>query len=335
MTNMNWLRELKKDGIEMLVHSGDFGDRMLSRDCSRKVGPLALLAAFFTLLFLSSAVVSFAQTANTGSLTGTVTDASGGVILGVRIRAISNATGEIREATTKMQGTFMVPLLPPGTYRVEAAKAGFATAIETGIVITVTETTRLDIPLVVEGVAQKVTVEAAPPLAQTESAALGRVTDETTISNLPLVTRNYTQVIGLSPGVSQDVTNAAELGRGNGGTIFGSSSSSPFEPAGFNVDGARFTDNNFQMNGVPINDVAAFGTLSGGIAIPNPDTIQEFKVQTGQYDAPYGRNGGANVDLITKGGTNQYHGTIFEYLRNKDLNANDFFFNRNGQKRPD
>lgn len=335
MTKMKRVFEVEKDGVRNLALPTEFGSQRANfYGCPRKAGMLALWAVFFSLLFLAGGV-AHAQTASTGSITGTVTDASGGVIPGVRIRVISEATGEIREATVQAQGTYMVPLLPPGTYRVEATKSGFAAANENGIAVVVTEVTKLDIRMTVQGVAQKVTVEAAAPLVQTESAALGRVTDERTINTLPLVTRNYTQIIGLSPGVSQDVTNAAELGRGNGGTVFGSSSSSPFEPSGFNVDGARFTDNNFQMNGVPINDVASFGTLSGGIAIPNPDTIQEFKVQTGQYDATYGRNGGANVDLVTKGGTNHFHGTAFEYLRNKVLNANDFFFNRNGQKRPD
>jgi hypothetical protein len=316
------------------------------RDCCRawrfnlRVAARARLALALPLLILVSTLFitagpAAAQTASTGSLAGTVTDASGAVVPGAHIKAIRAATGESREVDSQAQGNYIVPLLSPGSYRIEATKQGFSAAVAESVSIIVTETTKLDIQMVVGGVSQKVTVEAAAPIVQTESSALGHVTDEATITGLPLVTRNYTQIIGLSPGVSQDVTNAAELGRGNGGTIFGNSSSSPFEPAGFNVDGARFTDNNFQMNGVPINDVAGFGSLSGGVAIPNPDTIQEFKVQTGQYDATYGRNGGANVDLVTKGGTNQFHGTAFEYLRNKVLNANDFFSNENGQPRPD
>jgi outer membrane receptor protein involved in Fe transport len=324
---------MKEDSARLMPHDGleDWG--VSSSDQSRNL-PMLVVAAFFTVLFLASGLAR-AQSANTGALAGVVTDPSGGVSPGVRIKAINEATGETREVVTQPRGNYSVPLLSPGTYRVEASAPGFALAVQTGVRISVTETARLDIRMAVSSVAQSVTVEAHASLVETESSALGRVTDEQTITSLPLVTRNYTQIIGLSPGVSQDVTNAAELGRGNGGTIFGASSSSPFDPAGFNVDGARFTDNNFQMNGVPVNDVAGFGANSGGVAIPNPDTIQEFKVQTGQYDATYGRNGGANVDLITKGGTNQYHGTAFEYLRNKDLNANDFFFNRNGVPRPD
>lgn len=335
MTTMNWQLEIKQDHDPRASRGDGGGDSELnSSRLSRKIPMLAVVVAVFVALFVTTGV-GLAQTANTGSLAGTVTDASGGVVPGVHIKAINQATGETREVMTQAQGNYLVPLLPPGTYRVETSKTGFAATVEAAVRVTVTETTRLDIRLAVNSVSQKVTVEAQSPLVQTESSALGRVTDETAISNLPLVTRNYTQIIGLSAGVAQDVTNAAELGRGVGGTTFTPSSSNPYDPAGFNVDGARFTDNNFQMNGVPINDVASFGTTSGGVAIPNPDTIQEFKVQTGQYDATYGRNGGANVDLITKGGTNQYHGTVFEYLRNKDLNANNFFFNENGAPRPD
>lgn len=90
------------------------------------------------------------------------------------------------------------------------------------------------------------------------------------------------------------------------------------------------SDNNFQMNGVGVNDIQQSGYFSAGVAIPNPDTIQEFKVQTGQYDASYGRNAGANVDVVTKGGTNQYHGAAWEYFRNDALNANTFFLNSVG-----
>src|SRR5215467_2277790 len=99
-------------------------------------------------------------------------------------------------------------------------------------------------------------------------------------------------------------------------------------------NGGTQADNNVQMNGVGINDLQSSGYFSGGVAIPNPDTIQEFKVQTGQYDASYGRNAGANVDVITKGGSNDLHGAAWEFFRNEDLNANTFFRNATGQPRP-
>ena len=133
---------------------------------------------------------------------------------------------------------------------------------------------------------------------QTESSELGRVTDSEMIENLPLVTRNFTQIIGLNPGVSQEVNNAAREGRGGG--------SQDANPAGGSImsQGATSTDNNFEMNGLTINDMQGSWIYSLGNPVPNPDTIQEFKVQTALFDATTGRNAGANVNVITKAGTN-------------------------------
>src|SRR5213079_2826128 len=181
----------------------------------------------------------------------------------------------------------------------------------------------LDVQLEVGAVEEKVVVVSESQLLQTESPALGSVTDHDAVVNLPLVTRNYTQIVTLSPGIAAGVTNAAALGRGSSGESQG----------GFRVHGASGADNNFQMNGVEINDLQASGFLSGGVAVPNPDAIQEFKVQTGLYDASYGRNAGANVNVVTKGGTNEFHGTLFEYFRNEALNANDYFRKLSNQPR--
>src|SRR5205823_6503081 len=188
----------------------------------------------------------------------------------------------------------------------------------------VTETQALNITLQVGSVHEVVQVDTAAEQLQTESSTLGNVTPREMVENLPLVTRNYTQIIGLSPGVASDVTNAGGFGRGGG--------SNGEEP--FVANGGTSNDNNFQMNGVPINDLQSSGSFSGGVAVPNPDTIDEFKVQTGQYDASFGRNAGANVNVITKSGTNKYHGTLFEFFRNEALNANDYFRKLNDQPRP-
>ena len=113
--------------------------------------------------------------------------------------------------------------------------------------------------------------------------------DQKEVGSLPLVTRNYTQILGLSPGVSAETFNAAEIGRGG-------------VDDSMVTGGSSYSDNNFQMNGVEVNDAAGSGHFTGGVAIPNPDTIQEFKVQTSQYDASFGRNAGANVNVLTKAG---------------------------------
>ncbi len=276
-----------------------------------------------SLLCLFSSLPALGQTAGTGALTGTVTDQQGAVVSGVEITVTSETTGEKRNVVSQGTGDYAVPQLLPGSYRLEFSHAGFKTAIKTGLRVNVTETSRLDVQLEVGQVTQTINVTSEAALLQTESAALGRVADQVVVSNLPLVTRNYTQIITLSPGVAAGVTNATELGRGSGGESGGN----------FRTHGAFGRDNNFQMNGLPINDLQASGNFSGGVAIPNPDAIQQFKVQTGQYDSAFGRNAGANVDVITKAGGNQFHGNVFYFLRNDKLNANDFFRNRAGQPR--
>jgi hypothetical protein len=165
-------------------------------------------------------------------------------------------------------------------------------------------------------------------MVQTDDSSLGRVVNETAVSGLPLVTRNFTQIAGLSPGVVVGVFNAGELGLG------GTSLSQIAESNdGVYVHGARSYDNNWMLDGISVSDVQGSASGSGGIPIPNPDSIEEFKVQTGLYDAAFGRYAGANVSVITKAGSNVYHGSIFEFFRNEALNANDFFSNETSQPR--
>jgi hypothetical protein len=281
----------------------------------------ALLGSLLLLSLLSAA--AYGQNAGTGAIAGVVTDPTGAVIEGVAIKVTNNLTGEKRAAVSAGHGNYTVPLLPPSTYTVEASKAGFKNTSYRAITVSVTEILTLNIQLQVGSVQETVEVTGAGEQLQTETSALGRVTDSIVVESMPLVTRNYTQIIGLSSGVSADVTNAGELGRGNG-----SNGNDAMVAAG----GAN-NDNNFQMNGVEINDFQQSGNFSGGIAVPNPDAIQEFKVQTGQYDASYGRDAGANVNVVTKTGANQFHGSVFEFFRNDALNANDWFRNRNGVPR--
>ena len=267
-----------------------------------------------------------AQTASTGALTGRVTDPSGAVVPDAAVKVVNLATNEARELRTAPDGGFSVPLLPPGNYRLEVSKSGFTTALVNSVGVSVTETSDVPIHLELGTEARTVEVRSAAEVVQTDSSALGRVVSERTVQNLPLVARNYTQIIGLSPGVTGNITNAGDLGRGSGG-LGGTPG------VGFNTNGDYSYDNNFQLNGLQVNDVFEQGTTSGGVPIPSPDSIQEFKVQTGQYDAAFGRNAGANVNVITRGGGNEFHGDLFEFFRNTDLNGNNFFSNMNGQPR--
>ena len=303
---------------ETFISSIDMQENRASRSCA-----LFLCATLVALFLLAMPAISAAQTAGTGALSGTVTDQSGSSVGGAQVKVTSEASGEVRTVTTSPTGYFVVPLLLPGTYHVEVSQTGFRSVSVAHIKITVTETNALTLRLEVGQIAETVVVEAQVAQLQTETSSLGRVTSSEQVESLPLAMRNFTQIIALNPGVSAEVSNAGELGRGGGGN-----NQDPTVSAG-----NWASDNNFQMNGVGVNDIQQSGYFSAGVAIPNPDTIQEFKVQTGQYDASYGRNAGANVDVVTKGGTNQYHGAAWEYFRNDALNANTFFLNSVGAPR--
>ena len=269
-----------------------------------------------------------AQTGATGAITGAVADPTGAMVVGAQVKVTNVATGDTRTAQTNDHGLYVVSLLPPGQYKLEVTKQGFKVALSPSVTVIVAETTALNIRMETGAVTETVTVASSNEQLQTESSELGRVTDTAMLENLPLVTRNFTQIIGLNPGVAQAANNAGAVGRGSG--------SSDAEPGGGSLmsQGAASTDNHFEMNGITINDIQGSDIYSAGIPAPNPDTIQEFKVQTALYDATSGRNAGADVDVITKSGTNDYHATMFEYFRNEDLNGNDWFAKESGHPRP-
>ena len=270
------------------------------------------------------------QTASTGAMTGVALDPTGTVLTGVVVRLANQDTGAIQSVTSDKDGRFSFLMLPPGRYELQASKTGSDTLIASATIdVSVTEVVHLELRLRLATVFQNVRVYAEAATIQTDSSALGKVVNETAVSGLPLVTRNFAQIASLSPGVSTGVYNAGELGLG--GTALSQIAASN---DGIYVHGARSYDNNFQVDGISVSDVQGSASGSGGIPIPNPDSIQEFKVQTGLYDAGYGRYGGANVSVITKTGSNAFHGTVFEFLRNEVLNANDFFLNQTGQPRP-
>lgn len=273
----------------------------------------AVLACVLALVFCCSSAK--AQSATTGALTGTVTDPSGGVITGATVTTTNLGTGQVRTTTTNASGSYVISLLPPGNYSVSFSASGFTTAEVPSVTVNVTATAVLNRTLEVGSQSQQVTVEANAETIQTQNATVGGLVSGSTVTSLPLSTRNYTQVIDLSPGVVANVATATAVGNGT---------------QDINVNGSGSDQNTYMMDGAVITNYGSGGAAQSGsyagIGIPNPDSIQEFKVQTSQYDAAYGQNPGANVNVVTKSGTNEFHGDVWEFNRNNIFNANDFFY---------
>jgi hypothetical protein len=265
----------------------------------------------------------YAQAPGTGAIKGTVYDQSTSAIRGAVVTLESETTQVSRTESTDSAGSFTFFLLAPGPYSVTVKAPGFAAKTAKSVSVVVTETSVVDFRLNVATVGTNVYVEPGTELAQTESSALGRAVDDRTIEALPLATRNYTQILSLSPGVVVELPNATALGRGTQNVA---------------ANGNKTTGNNIQFNGVDANNLSQNSAANDGeevgVAAPAPDTIQEFKVQTGNYDATYGRGTGANIDVVSKTGTEFLHGTAWEFLRNDVFNANTFFSKLTNQPRP-
>jgi hypothetical protein len=276
--------------------------------------------ALLTLLLSIGAPFLMAQSAGTSALAGTITDPSGAAIPNVTVTLTNNDNGQSRTTTTGADGTYRFTLLVPGNYRVRFAANGFKTSEVASEQLNVTETQALDRTLEVGAQSEQVTVEAAAEALQTESSTLGTTVSSQQVTGLPLSNRNYTQLLTMAAGANSSVNNATTIGKGTQDIA---------------VNGADPSQNNYQMDGVSIVNTANTGSAKDcgiytGIGIPNPDAIQEFKIQTSTYDASYGAHPGANVNVVTRSGSNQFHGSVWEFFRNTDLNANSFFDNLDG-----
>ena len=278
---------------------------------------------FVFLLPVITAQLVFGQTSTTGAIRGTLTDSTGAVISGATVTVTSKATSQVRTVKSDSSGQYTIGLLPPEVYTISITAAGFKTAQPAPVTVVVTETARTDAKMVLGSNSETVEVTSQAAALQVENATLGTVVDGSVIQNLPLTNRNYTQVLTMSAGITGDLNNAATLGKGSPDVY---------------VNGASSISNNFRMDGADINNFGSGRSgdfvQQAGIPIPSPDALQEFKIQTTNYDAGFGRDAGANVDVVTKTGTNEIHGALWEFFRNDILNANDTFLKIAGQKRP-
>jgi hypothetical protein len=274
----------------------------------------AIATSVIALLLLTSS--SFAQTQTTGRIAGTVKDQNGAVIVGADVRVVDDTTQEERKVKTDDEGNYSASLLSPGEYQVIFSASGFAT-ISLRARIFITEATALNVTLPVAAILVEPDIDfVAEPLIQTNGPQIGLALDARVLSHLPLLTRNFTQLLALAPGTSAYLVDGTVVGRNS---------------QNISVNGARVTQNNFQINGIDANAGIGRGV---GLANPAPESIQEFRVQTSLYDASFGRAGGGDVQIITKSGGNDFHGVAYDYFGNQRLNANNPFLKAVGAERP-
>ncbi|HEY0703204.1 MAG TPA: carboxypeptidase regulatory-like domain-containing protein [Candidatus Acidoferrales bacterium] len=286
----------------------------------RIAGILALVLALTTAVSLFAGV--------TASISGTVTDPSGATVPGASVTATNVDTGVVTTLSTNGAGFYSFQALPLGTYTIGVSQSGFKAYLQSGLVLTVDAALVIDVKLEVGTAAEKVEVLSTALHVDTESTQMGEVITGKEMTDVPLVSRSYTDLLALQPGVVSQPS-------GLSGAFAG-----PFISAGFalpqvsgslsagalSVNGMREADNGFILNGISVQETG----YSGAGAIPNLDSIAEFRILTNNYDAEYGNYSGGIINVVTKSGSNQFHGNVFEFLRNTDFDAKNYF-DQNGR----
>jgi Carboxypeptidase regulatory-like domain/TonB dependent receptor-like, beta-barrel len=289
----------------------------------RRIPALALL------LLVSLTPVLRAQSTN-ASLTGRVTDPSKAVIADAKIAAVSNSTNIRYEATTSGSGEYHLANLSPGLYRIEIEKSGFKKMIKPDVILHIQDALEINFEMTIGAISDAITVEAGAPLMNAESGTVSTVIDRAFVENLPLNGRSFQTLITLTPGVVLTVTAFNDQGQ-------------------FSVNGQRADANYFTVDGVSANfgvtgllqmvqtasgALPALSAAGGTNSLVSVDAMQEFRIQTSSFAPEFGRTPGGQVSIVTRSGTNSFHGTLFEYFRNDVLDARDWFVNFNGLAKP-
>ena len=279
----------------------------------------AVLTAFMCILVLPR---STKGQVNTGTVYGTITDSSGGLVPGVKVTVVNEGTSLSRVSRTESNGAYRFSDLPVGTYTVSTEKTGFKSFTRKGVVLTVSEATRVDITLEVGSVSQQVEVQSSPVAAvETSDTTVGGVVEQERITDLPLNGRNFIQLAYLIPGVTQNVRPITL--KGSPVSVPGGVQILPY------VNGARNTMNAILIDGALNNDPV----LNTAAIVPVPDAIQEFKIQTNLYTAEFGQGGGSTIDIVTKSGSRNLHGDAYYFGRNEALDADNFFLTQKPELR--
>ena len=266
---------------------------------------LALAGAFG----LCGALVAWG--AVTGRISGTVKDPTGAVVPGAQITVLETLTGIKSATATDTAGYYSFPSLPVGHYDLEVKTSGFKDFRQTGLILDVNTALTVDIPLELGEASQEVTVNAAAVQVETTNTQMGEVITDTKMTTVPLNGRSYTDLLALQPGVVP--TSSGQYGALN--------VSGNLNPGSLSVNGQRESANGFMVNGGNVEE----GAWNGTSIIPNLDSIAEFRIITNNFDAEYGNYSGGQINAITKSGANAFHGDVFEFLRNTDLDARNFF----------
>jgi hypothetical protein len=277
------------------------------------IRPILRFGALFSVMLLAFSGYAFAQTGN-GSITGTVTDPQGAVVSGAHIKVTELNTSVTRTDTTNGAGQFNVPSLPPATYSVTVEAQGFK-SYDQNIVLLADQIRDMDVKLEVGATTQRVIVETSAVQVNTVSPVLGQVIEQSRLVDIPLNGRNAADLTLLVPG-------AVNLAASNAGTQQGDTKQVPGAEA-ISVNGTRPDQIGYNLDGADNEDLMS----NTNNPFPFPDALQEFSVQTNSFDAQYGNNAGAVVNVVTKSGTNSWHGDAFEFVRNRVFNARNYFAN--------
>ncbi len=274
----------------------------------------------FALLLISSGRLMASVTA---SISGTVTDPSGAIVPHCTVTATSAETGVSTTQTTNAQGFYSFPSLALGTYSIKVEQAGFKAYTETGLVLDVNTALVVDVKLQIGQSTEQVQVSAEALHVDTESTQMGEVITAKAMTDVPLVTRSYTDLLALQPGV---VPTASGMTGAYAGAFISAGFAAPpvsgdLDSGALSVNGMRESENGFILNGMLVQETG----FSGAGAIPNLDSIAEFRILTNNFDAEYGNYSGGQINVVTKSGTNGFHGNVFDFLRNTDFDAANYF----------
>ncbi len=276
--------------------------------------------AFLVFILIALFVAPFAGAQSTGGrIRGTILDPSGGAVAAAKVTLINQATNVSRNLQSGANGEYIFIEVPVGTYEIDVTSSGFKKYVRKEVTLNLNEVVSVDVTLQVGATSESIEVTGSATVVDTSSTQLGAVMNSTAVSELPLNLRDTYALLQLQPGVSSQFGSSSTF-------FFGSD-----DPGVVSVNGGRGRANNYQVNGGDGNDL--FVNLPK--IQPSPDAIGEFRVLTNTFDAEFGRNSGAVINVVTKSGTNQMHGDFYEFFRNTVLDANNFFNNANGVARPD